>query len=515
MPEPDRSADKAAGGDLFDRLPTASPSLPKPERPSAPAPGSRRAAREARRAAAATQRAAADAHRTTPAPAETHRSAPASGQADASSARPRRSTHIPMGARQAGETPLDDEHRGDEHRDDEHRDPVPEHRGDEHGDHADRDDAAHAGLEALFAPEQHREVPRKSRRRGWIVALIVVLVLGGGIAAGGAWVWSSFGDRISDALGWGEPKDYEPGQAHGEALITIEEGDTGRSVSSALHEAGVTKTDAVFYDWLIAENVSITFHPGVYKLQKQMTAAAAAEALQDPATRMENSVRIPEGGTVQSSLPLIAEGVGIPLADLEAAVADPSVYGVTAQSLEGWLFPAVYTFDPSVTAQDVIARMVERTRESLAAAGVPDAEAHRVLTIASIIEREARTADFAKVSRVIRNRLDQGMKLQMDSTAQYGYGELHAGSASTSEEAQFDANPWNTYVIDGLPAGPIANPGDAAIDAAMHPADGPWLYFVTVNMDTGETRFSESYEQHQQGIREMQEWCSAHPDSGC
>lgn len=163
--------------------------------------------------------------------------------------------------------------------------------------------------------------------------------------------------------------------------------------------------------------------------------------------------------------------------------------------------------------------MVKRTRDSLAAASVPAGDEQRVLTIASIIQREARAeADFYKVSRVIQNRLDQGMKLQMDSTAQYGYGELHSGSASTSDAAQTDDNPWNTYVIEGLPkTPPIANPpGDKAIDAAMHPpATGSWLYFVTVNLDTGETVFSTTYQEHEAAVKQWQDWCKANPDSGC
>src|SRR5690606_12172272 len=126
------------------------------------------------------------------------------------------------------------------------------------------------------------------------------------------------------------------------------------------------------------------------------------------------TVGFSEGGTIDSTLPLISEAIDIPLEELQAAVADPSVYGVAAGTLEGWLFPAVYTFDPEVTATQVIQRMVDRTRESLTAAGVPAGDENRVLTSASIIEREGRTEDFAKVSRVIQNRLDDGMMLQMD-----------------------------------------------------------------------------------------------------
>lgn len=370
-------------------------------------------------------------------------------------------------------------------------------------------------LDSIFAAENHKPAPPPRRRRAWVVALIIVAVVIGGIAATGAWVWSVYGDRISDVMGWGEPKDYEAGIAEGEAVITIRQGDTGGPVSTALFEAGVTKTEGVFYDYLLAENPNAVFYPGVYQLQEKMTAAAAFAALEDPANKLENTVSIAEGSTVESSLPRIVDGVGLALEDVEQAVADPSAYGVEADSLEGWLFPAVYTFDPDATASDVIARMVQRTRESLSAASVPDADAQRILTIASIIQREGRTADFDKVSRVIQNRLDAGMKLQMDSTAQYGYGELHAGTVSTSEEAQNAENEWNTYYIDGLPKGPIANPNDAAIAAAMNPADGPWLYFVTINLNTGETQFSETYEEHQQGIDKWISWCRDNADAGC
>jgi UPF0755 protein len=116
---------------------------------------------------------------------------------------------------------------------------------------------------------------------------------------------------------------------------------------------------------------------------------------------------------------------------------------------------------------------------------------------------------------VIQNRLDQGMRLQMDSTAQYGSGELDEGSVSTSEEAQFDENAWNTYAIDGLPVGPIANPGDQAIDAAIHPAEGDWLFFVTVNLDTGETVFTSNDADHEAAKQQWIQWCQDNPDSGC
>ena len=287
-------------------------------------------------------------------------------------------------------------------------------------------------------------------------------------------------------------------------------------MSAALYEAGVTRTEDVFYDYLVTENIAVTFYPGIYSLKEKMTAEAALEALQNPENKRENSASVGEGATIESSLPDMAESLGMPVEELQAAVdADPATYGVSAQSLEGWLFPAVYTFDPEVTATQVIQRMVDRTKEALTEAGVPAEDAQRVLTIASIIQREGLTADFPKVSRVIENRLDIDMKLQMDSTAQYGYGSLHEGVVSSSAEALEDDNLWNTYVHTGLPVTPIASPSFAAIDAAMHPADGPWLYFVTTNLATGETQFSVTYEEHLQGVEKWEQWCQENPDGGC
>ncbi|MDL9979765.1 endolytic transglycosylase MltG [Microbacterium candidum] len=360
-----------------------------------------------------------------------------------------------------------------------------------------------------------------SRAGGWVILGIVVVLIGG-LVAGGFAVWNSpVGGKVREVMGWTEPIDYASGLAHGEALVTINDGDNGKNVSTALSNAGVTKTSQAFYQYLVKSGQNPTFYPGVYKLQKEMTSAAALKALEDPSTKLQNTALLREGLTEDQILKNLSGSLKIPLDQLQAAAAKPADYGVTAQSLEGWLFPAQYTFGPGVTAQQVIKKMVDRTVQSLDKAGVPVADRERVLIVASIIQREARnTQDFYKVSRVIENRLQPNNKetfgkLQMDSTAQYGYGSLHNGTASSSAEALKDPNPWNTYVHAGLPIGPISSPGDLAIDAAMHPVDGPWLYFTTVNMDTGETVFSTTYADQQKAVQQMRTWCTAHPNSGC
>jgi len=385
-----------------------------------------------------------------------------------------------------------------------------------------------APIEALFE-EQARNAPaasarherdrRKSRIAAWTV-FAVILALLGGLVVGGFWVWNTYEDQIRAVMGWEEPKDYEAGIAEGEATLTIVSGDTGADISRTLFDAGVTKTSDAFYSYLIDSGQNPSFVPGVFTLQQKMTSEAALEAIMDPANKQENTAQLREGLTVAQSVERIAEGVGLPLEDVQAAVEDPSAYGVDETSLEGWLFPATYTFDPDVTAEQVIQRMVDRTTEALDAAGVPEDRRHEILTIASIIEKEARfEKDFYKVSRVIQNRLDPSNAetnglLQMDSTAQYFFSDREGGTSSRAEELA-DDNPWNTYVHTGLPVGPIANPGELAIKAAMEPEDGPWLYFVTVNLETGETVFTNTISEHEAAVEQWRAWCADNPDGGC
>ncbi|MCI1018147.1 endolytic transglycosylase MltG [Microbacterium sp. C5A9] len=515
MPERDSASPRhdpdARLSDLFENLPEPTQQIPTVD-DTPPAPGSRRAAREA---ASRPALPGAGQSNTTPSPeSPVEAGETAESLSDAELRRdgvPTRAVPADGAERPIGSSTLAATSAAT-------ADPSPGASAPSEPLPVERDGAG-GRLEDLFHShaddESGGKPPKKKRRTGCLVALIIILAVIGGLAATGVWAMNTYGDKISDALGWGEPDDWEPGLATGEVLVTVKEGDTGSPVSTALYEAGVTRTETVFYDYLVDEGIAVTFYPGNYRLQEKMTAEAALDALRDPANKLENSASVGEGATVESSLPGIAESLSIPLADLEAAVADPSAYGVTAQTLEGWLFPAVYTFDPGVTAQQVIQRMVDRTHEALNEAGVPAEDAQRILTIASIIQREGLTADFPKVSRVIQNRLDIDMKLQMDSTAQYGYGSLHEGVVSSSAEALEDPNEWNTYVHTGLPVTPIASSSYAAIDAAMHPADGPWLYFVTVNLATGETQFSETYEEHLKGVEKWGEWCKANPDGGC
>lgn len=359
---------------------------------------------------------------------------------------------------------------------------------------------------------QHRK-RRRTRRLLISLGVVAALLVGLGIAGGA--LWSQYGERISLALGWSS-NDYD-GPGHGEVLITITEGEIGEDVARTLAEADVVKTQQAFYELLLAQEPAVDFLPGTYTLKLQMSAQAALDALADPKNRMELTVTIPEGMAAMDALERVAGVTGIPMEEFEAAVADPTVFGVPAEfpSIEGFLFPATYTFEPGDTAETVVQKLVDRMFQALQEHGVAAGDEWRVLTLASIVQREAGSNldDFPKIARVFLNRLDIGMNLQSDATVAYGTGNTH--TVWTTPEERADAgNRYNTYANPGLPIGPIGLPGDVAIDAAIHPVDGDWLYFMPVNLETGETVFSRTAEEHEQAVQQLGEWCTAHRDEG-
>lgn len=354
--------------------------------------------------------------------------------------------------------------------------------------------------------------PKKKRNLLWLkITLPIVLVLG---AAGGvaAFAWINYEEQVREILGIQLPTDYD-GTGNGEeAIITIQSGDIGSDVANRLHDAGVTMTFDAFYDLLLSLDEDPGFLPGNYALQKEMSAQSALDALLDPANKVTDKLLITEGTTLPSALQIISETTGIPLEDLQTASADLASFGLPAEapSLEGYLFPATYQLDGGQNARDVLQLLVDTMFQRLDDAGVAVEDRHRVLTMASIIQREAGSNqdDFYKISRVFTNRLEQGINLESDATVAYGADTLH--TVWTTDEARADAsNLYNTYANPGLPVGPIGAPGDLAIDAALNPADGPWLFFVPINLATGETMFSETVDEHEQWVEVLREWCRA------
>jgi UPF0755 protein len=364
---------------------------------------------------------------------------------------------------------------------------------------------------SLYDTDGGATPPKKKKRRlGWLWALLVVVVVG----AGGAFAaWTLFEPQIREVLGWQLPTDYEGSGNGTEVEVVVKAGDFGLDIAKTLSAAGVTMTTDAFYQLLLPMSPQPNFLPGTYTLQKEMSAQSAFDALQNPDNRVVSHVLIREGVKLSSTLQALADGTGVSLEEFETAAADLASFGVPAEapSLEGYLFPATYTFDPGISAHDILAQMVARCFQSLDAQGVAVDDRHRVLTLAALIQKEGGSAeDFYKVSRVFTNRITIGMLLQSDATVSYGSGGT---SISTTAAERADAsNLYNTYVHPGLPIGPIGAPGDDAIDAALHPVDGPWLYFVLINGETGETTFSETLAQHNAAVKVWQAWLRDHPD---
>ena len=146
---------------------------------------------------------------------------------------------------------------------------------------------------------------------------------------------------------------------------------------------------------------------------------------------------------------------------------------------------------------------------------MPEDQRQELLIKASILEREVNIEQYyPMVARVIENRLTQPQAetvgyLNMDSTVLYGVGKV--GGVPTANEVADESNPYNTYKHKGLPPGPISSPSDLALESMLNPADGDWLYFVTVNLDTGETKFAATLEEQEKNRALFDQWCTDNP----
>lgn len=167
--------------------------------------------------------------------------------------------------------------------------------------------------------------------------------------------------------------------------------------------------------------------------------------------------------------------------------------------LEGLISPGVHNIDPSAEPVEILRQLIVSSTASYDSTGlVPASEQigltpYQVVTAASLVEKEGTLEDFDKVARVILNRLDAPMQLQFDSTVNYALADQEIATTDADRGAR---TPWNTYAMDGLPYGPIGSPGLDALRAMENPAEGPWLYFVTVDMN-GTTVFTDNYPEHE------------------
>ena len=348
--------------------------------------------------------------------------------------------------------------------------------------------------------QSRRRMMRRRRTTTIVVAALLVLGIGGVVAV------SVTGGVVQEILGRSD--DYE-GEGTEPVSVEVLPGTSVTQIANQLVEEDVIKSSRPFIDEVERRDASLQAQ--TYSMRKQMSAAAAVEAMVNPEAAPQ--VVIPEGFALPQIQARMIES-GMAEDEVTAAIEDktPQDYGldVDAPSLEGYLFPATYDLQPGTTAEAVVQQMVDRTAQELADAGIEDDEANEILTLASLVEIESPADQEVrrKVARVFLNRSGDDSAtnglLQSDATIAYIHGARD--DLTTTAEERADDNPYNTYMHEGPPPGPINSPGRSAVDAAMDPAEGDWQFFVAVDPDTGETRFAETYDEHLENVEEYRAW---------
>lgn len=338
--------------------------------------------------------------------------------------------------------------------------------------------------EPLLPTDDRPPAPERPRRRVHAGRLLVAI---GALALVMVLVIVGIGAVIGKLTGSSSP-DFK-GNGTDPVVVEVPQGATSGQIGRVLTSAGVVKSAAAFSSVAAHNDAKArSLQPGFYRLKKQMSAKAAFALLLDPSSRAESKFTIPEGLSVRQVLPIISKGTRIPQADLEKAVAQPAQLGLPsyAKGPEGFLFPATYTVRPDATAVEVLRMMVARFNEEAdqldltAGAAKNHVTPLQLVTLASIVEREVRN-DRGKAARVLYNRLgpdkSQFPTLGLDSTVRYALNDFPGALT----QSQLDTNsPYNTRKYPGIPPGPIGNPGTVALQAALNPTPGSWVYFLSL-----------------------------------
>jgi UPF0755 protein len=361
----------------------------------------------------------------------------------------------------------------------------------------------------------------RSRRRGpgCLIALVILAILAGAAY----WGVTTGIDKVKDQFSSAD--DY-PGPGSGEVTFEVKQGDSVAEMGRGLKAAGVVASVDAFIDAATANPQSNKIQAGFYPLLKEMKASDVVAILVDPDKIVTTSVTVPEGLRVKDVVELLVEKTGFPKADFEKALQDPKALGLPAYAEgnpEGYLFPATYAFGPKEKPADMLHDMVARWQQ---AATDNDLEAgaealgytpQEIMTIASLIEAEGRGKYRAKIARVIYNRLEIDPNpaagfLQIDASVNYALDRTGSTVITDEDKESVADSPYNTYTQKGLPPTPIEAPGDDSIQAALHPADGPWFFYVTVNLKTGLTKFTDDYDEFLEFKQEYQEYCDTQSD---
>ncbi|WP_433159155.1 endolytic transglycosylase MltG [Kribbella sp. CA-247076] len=366
---------------------------------------------------------------------------------------------------------------------------------------------------------ERRANRRKARaRRGFgCFAGLISLVVVGALVAGAVIGFGKGRDAIEQMFA---APDFE-GAGTGSVVVEITQGQSAQAIADTLEKKGVVKSAKAFERVARDDTRSRQLQAGTYTLRKEMSAAAALELMLDTGksilvTRIgfrAGLTKAEVSETLQKSPKL-----KLPAGAAATALGKPAALGLPSyanNNAEGFLYPGTYDVPKGATAYTIIKLMTAQYARQAAALDLvatakrKKLDPYQAVIVASIIGAETnRPQDYAKVSRVIYNRLRVGMRLQMDSTIHYVAGK-DGGVFTTQEQRDMDS-PYNTYKNRGLPPTPINSPTKDTLRAALNPVQGNWLYFTLVNLDTGETAFASTSDQHLANVKKLQAWCQAH-----
>jgi UPF0755 protein len=313
-------------------------------------------------------------------------------------------------------------------------------------------------------------------------------------------------------FGWGTGRMQRPykGWSGDEVFVDVAPGTGVAGIARQLAEAGVVPDATTFRVAVRVKRAERRLKAGEYRF----TSAASPFAVVDRLSRGEVFLRpitFPEGLTIAEMARLFAaRGFGT-AGDFERAAGDASLVAdldPSAADLEGYLFPETYSLPRRADADALVREMVKRFRavfgeEHVARAREQGRTVREVVTLASVVEKETAVPEERRVvAGVYANRLRIGMGLQADPTVIYALARAGRWNGNLTREGLAFDSPYNTYRYAGLPPGPIAAPGRAALEAALDPADVPYLYFVSRN--DGSHVFAETLAEHNRNVREWQ-----------
>jgi UPF0755 protein len=375
---------------------------------------------------------------------------------------------------------------------------------------------------------QRARARRNRRRRRNLTVLAVVALVA--VVVGAVFLGSSMWHGM-----FGNATDYE-GSGVKDVVVQVRNGDSTTDIGKTLKDGGVVATSQAFVDAAAGNAAISAIQPGFYKVRTEIPAASAVSRLADPQNRVGKLV-IPEGrqlddiadvktnAVTEGIFSLVADATctsldgdrkcGVSADDLKKAAGsadlaslaippwalDPvKALGADHRRLEGLISPGTWNVDPSAPAQDILSTLITASTAQyeqdglLAPGNAENLSPYQILVVASLVQRESKPQDFAKVARVIYNRMQapDHRRLEFDSTVNYS---LDRQEVATTDADRARDTPWNTYAREGLPATPICSPGQPALAAAESPEPGDWLYFVTIDKQ-GTTLFTRDYQQH-------------------